>query len=164
MKLFVGLGNPGQKYARHRHNVGFMAVERMASRHGFTPWRSKFSGHGCDGDIGGEEVIGSGSIEVRKVRKAIGGCRGDAEVQPNPNQRVGVQPNIPVVAIVQSRVPGLPGKRPKPRSRGDDTLRRCELIPDKETPIPVATAGESIPQKQSLVGIVVGQAIGIARK
>ncbi len=56
MKLFVGLGNPGDKYARHRHNVGFLAVERIASRHNFSPWRSKFSGKVCEGVIGGERV------------------------------------------------------------------------------------------------------------
>lgn len=56
MKLLVGLGNPGAKYARHRHNVGYLAVERIAARHGFSPWRSKFSGKVCEGDIGGERV------------------------------------------------------------------------------------------------------------
>ncbi len=56
MKLFVGLGNPGQKYAHHRHSVGFMAVGRMAQRHGFSPWRSKFSGKVSEGHIGRERV------------------------------------------------------------------------------------------------------------
>lgn len=57
MKLFVGLGNPGEKYARHRHNVGFMAVERIAERHRFGPWKRKFSGLAADGEIGGEKVL-----------------------------------------------------------------------------------------------------------
>lgn len=56
MKLFVGLGNPGAKYARQRHNIGFMVVERIAARHGFSPWRSKFQGRVCEGDLGGERV------------------------------------------------------------------------------------------------------------
>ena len=43
MKLFVGLGNPGAQYERNRHNVGFMAVERIASEHGFGPLRSDAS-------------------------------------------------------------------------------------------------------------------------
>jgi PTH1 family peptidyl-tRNA hydrolase len=57
MKLFVGLGNPGGKYARHRHNVGFMAVERIAERHGFSPWRKRFQGMACDGDLDGTKVL-----------------------------------------------------------------------------------------------------------
>jgi len=57
MKLFVGLGNPGPKYARHRHNVGFMAVDRIAERHGFSPWRRRFQGETAEGTIGGERVL-----------------------------------------------------------------------------------------------------------
>lgn len=57
MKLFVGLGNPGSKYARNRHNIGFMAVERMAERHNFGPWKSKFHSLAADGEIAGERVL-----------------------------------------------------------------------------------------------------------
>lgn len=57
MKLFVGLGNPGAKYARHRHNVGFMAVERIAERHGFGPWRRRFQGQVAEGEIDGTKVL-----------------------------------------------------------------------------------------------------------
>ncbi len=57
MRLFVGLGNPGPKYAGNRHNIGFMAVDRIASDHGFAPWRSKFQGSVSEGTLGGEKVI-----------------------------------------------------------------------------------------------------------
>ena len=57
MKLVVGLGNPGAKYARHRHNVGFMAVERIAERHRFGPWRKRFQGYACDGELDGTKVL-----------------------------------------------------------------------------------------------------------
>jgi peptidyl-tRNA hydrolase, PTH1 family len=56
MHLIVGLGNPGTNYARHRHNIGFMALDRIASRHGLGPWRNKFSGQFSDGVIGGARV------------------------------------------------------------------------------------------------------------
>lgn len=57
MKLFVGLGNPGSKYARNRHNIGFMAVERIAERHSFGPWKKKFAGLAADGELSGERVL-----------------------------------------------------------------------------------------------------------
>jgi PTH1 family peptidyl-tRNA hydrolase len=57
MKLFVGLGNPGGKYARNRHNIGFMAVDRIADDHGFAPWRNKFNGQISEGRLGSEKVL-----------------------------------------------------------------------------------------------------------
>jgi PTH1 family peptidyl-tRNA hydrolase len=56
MKLLVGLGNPGAKYAQNRHNIGFMAMDRIAADHGFSGWRSKFQGQTCDGRFGSERV------------------------------------------------------------------------------------------------------------
>lgn len=56
MKLIVGLGNPGAKYARNRHNIGFLAVDRIAADHGFSPWRAKFQGEVCEGRLGTEKV------------------------------------------------------------------------------------------------------------
>lgn len=57
MKLFIGLGNPGAKYAQNRHNIGFMALDRIASDHGFAPWRGKFQGQLSEGRLGGEKVM-----------------------------------------------------------------------------------------------------------
>src|SRR5499427_6234335 len=57
MKLFVGLGNPGTAYARHRHNVGFMAIDRIAARHDLGPWRKRFHGLASEGSIAGHRVL-----------------------------------------------------------------------------------------------------------
>src|SRR3984893_18969083 len=57
MLLFVGLGNPGAKYAHNRHNVGFMVVDEIARRHGFQPWRRRFQGETAEGTLERERVI-----------------------------------------------------------------------------------------------------------
>lgn len=57
MKLFVGLGNPGRKYAENRHNIGFMAVDRIAADHGFAPWRARFQGEASEGRLGDDRIV-----------------------------------------------------------------------------------------------------------
>jgi len=57
MKLFIGLGNPGAKYAGNRHNIGYMAVDRIAADHGFGPWRARFQGLVAEGVLAGEKVV-----------------------------------------------------------------------------------------------------------
>lgn len=57
MKLFIGLGNPGPKYAMTRHNIGFMAVDEIAATHSFAPWRKKFQGQVTEGVLAGVKVI-----------------------------------------------------------------------------------------------------------
>src|ERR1700677_2891960 len=57
MLLLVGLGNPGARYIGNRHNIGFMAVQAIAKRHGIGPCRRRFQGVACEGPIGGERVL-----------------------------------------------------------------------------------------------------------
>ncbi|WP_127903469.1 aminoacyl-tRNA hydrolase [Solirhodobacter olei] len=57
MKLFVGLGNPGAEHAMNRHNIGFMALDRIAADHGFAPWRARFQGLLSEGRLGSEKVL-----------------------------------------------------------------------------------------------------------
>jgi len=57
MRLFVGVGNPGSKYAHNRHNIGFMAVGEIARRHSFSAWRRRFQGETAEGSLDGERVV-----------------------------------------------------------------------------------------------------------
>jgi len=57
MWLFVGLGNPGSKYQDNRHNIGFMALDDIARRHGFSPWRRRFQGETAEGTLDGQRVV-----------------------------------------------------------------------------------------------------------
>ncbi|MDB5416127.1 MAG: aminoacyl-tRNA hydrolase [Rubritepida sp.] len=57
MLLWVGLGNPGPEHAKQRHNIGFMAVDAIARRHGFSPWRQKFKSEVADGSLAGQKIL-----------------------------------------------------------------------------------------------------------
>jgi len=57
MRLVVGLGNPGTQHVGNRHNIGFMAVQEIARRHGIGPWRRRFQGVATEGLIGAERVL-----------------------------------------------------------------------------------------------------------
>jgi PTH1 family peptidyl-tRNA hydrolase len=57
MKLLVGLGNPGAQYAGNRHNIGFMAVDAIASANTISGWKSKHAGFLAEGNVGGERVL-----------------------------------------------------------------------------------------------------------
>lgn len=57
MFLLVGLGNPGPKYQKNRHNIGFMAVDEIVRRHSFSEWRSRFQGLVSEGRLNGEKVL-----------------------------------------------------------------------------------------------------------
>ena len=57
MLIFAGLGNPGTKYAGNRHNIGFMARDRIAADHGFGPWKARFQGQVSEGRLGREKVL-----------------------------------------------------------------------------------------------------------
>ena len=57
MQIFAGLGNPGAKYAANRHNIGFMALDRIAEEHGFGPWKARFQGEVAEGRLGSEKVL-----------------------------------------------------------------------------------------------------------
>ena len=57
MLLLVGLGNPGPKYERNRHNIGFVAVDEIVRRHSFAPYRARFQSLTAEGSLAGQKVL-----------------------------------------------------------------------------------------------------------
>ena len=57
MKLVVGLGNPGPRYARNRHNVGYQCVQRFVQRHGLAFGKVMFKAYSTSGQIADSKVV-----------------------------------------------------------------------------------------------------------
>jgi len=57
MLLWIGLGNPGAKYAGNRHNIGFMVMDAIGDDHNFPPYKSQFKGMTRQGLIGGKKIM-----------------------------------------------------------------------------------------------------------
>lgn len=75
MLLFVGLGNPGSRHARNRHNIGFMAVEAIARRYALAPFRARFQSRASEGQIAGERIV---VIEPQTFMNESGRAVGEA--------------------------------------------------------------------------------------
>ena len=75
MQLWIGLGNPGPKYALHRHNVGFMAADAIAEAFGFAPPKRGFQSHVRAGRIGGERVL---LLKPQTFMNEVGQAAGEA--------------------------------------------------------------------------------------
>ena len=96
MLLWVGLGNPEAGLARQRHNIGFMALDVIAHRHGFSPWRQRFKGLVAEGQVGGERVMG---LKPLTYMNASG----------ESVQAAAAFYKLPADAITSSRVRAMPG-------------------------------------------------------
>jgi len=74
MKILVGLGNPGPRYAYNRHNIGFLAVDDIAERAGLGPWRKRFQGEIAEGQIAGQKVM---AVKPTTFMNESGRCVGE---------------------------------------------------------------------------------------
>ena len=99
MLVIAGLGNPGARHARNRHNIGFMAVDRIVRRHGFGPFRGKFQGALAEGEIGGERVY---ALKPQTYMNASGDSVGEVarfyKIAP------------PEIAVIYDEIDLAPGK------------------------------------------------------
>lgn len=83
MRLLVGLGNPGSRYAYNRHNIGFMALDDIVERHGLSAWRKRFQGEVSEGTIAGQKVLALKPMTfMNESGRAVGEAARFLKLQP----------------------------------------------------------------------------------
>ena len=83
MQLFAGLGNPGSRYAGNRHNIGFSAIEAIASRFKAQPWRARFQGLFTEANIGDQRVLLlKPQTFMNESGNAVGACARFYKIDP----------------------------------------------------------------------------------
>ncbi len=107
MRLLVGLGNPGPRHARNRHNIGFMAVDALVRRHEFAPFRAKFSGEVAEGTVAGERVLALKPMTFMNLSgESVGACARFLKIEPHE------------VAVIYDELDLAPGKLRVKRAGG----------------------------------------------
>ena len=107
MRLLVGLGNPGPRHARNRHNIGFMAVDTLARRHEFAPFRTKFSGEIAEGTVAGERVMALKPMTYMNLSgDSVGACARFLKIEPQE------------IAVIHDELDLAPGKLRVKRAGG----------------------------------------------
>jgi len=83
MLIIAGLGNPGRQYAGNRHNVGFLAADRIHARHRFSPWRVRFQAETAEGTLRGRKVLLMKPMTyMNESGRAVGEAAGFFKVPP----------------------------------------------------------------------------------
>ena len=99
MRLLVGLGNPEPRHGKNRHNIGFMAVDRLVRRHEFGPFRAKFHGAVTEGTVAGERVLVLKPMTFMNLSgDAVGACARFYKVDPAE------------IAVIHDEIDLAPGK------------------------------------------------------
>jgi len=99
MRLIVGLGNPEPRHALNRHNIGFMAVDRLVRRHEFGPFRAKYSGEIAEGSVAGRRVFALKPMTFMNLSgDSVGACARFLKIDP------------PEIAVIHDELDLAPGK------------------------------------------------------
>ena len=99
MRLLVGLGNPEPRHAKNRHNIGFMAVDKIVRRHEFAAFRAKFSGAYAEGTVAGERVIALKPMTFMNLSgDSVGACARFFKIEPEE------------IAVIHDELDLVPGK------------------------------------------------------
>ncbi len=83
MFLLIGLGNPGRRYAKNRHNIGYMVLDAIVQQHGFSAYREKFSAALAEGIINGQKILAlKPTTYMNRSGQAVGAAMGFYKLSP----------------------------------------------------------------------------------